>query len=92
MTRIPLDAIGYSVNPNTGTIHTRYADHGNGARTRTAKGVETLLDGQKPKACKLCYPSPRYPEPPRPPQKRRVLTWAQPAEIEVDDVEAVPGS
>ena len=74
MTRIPLDPNGYSVNPSTCTIHTRYADHGNGLRTRTEKGVLTLLDGQKPKLCKDCYPSPRYPAPPRPPQRRRVQT------------------
>ena len=91
MTRIPLDPNGYSVNVSTGTIHTRYADHGDGNRTRTEKGVLTLLDGQKPKACKLCYPSPRYPEPPRPPQKRRApsngtvtRTWAAPADLPTD--------
>ena len=73
MTRIPLDPNGYSVNPNTGTIHTRYADHGNGNRTRTTKGVLTLLDGKEGKACSVCYgKSPRYPETPRPPQRRRV--------------------
>ena len=69
MTRIPLDPEGYKVDG--ATLHTRYADHASGNRTRTEKGVRTLLDGQKPKPCKLCYPSPRYPEPPRPPQRRR---------------------
>ena len=72
MTRIPIDPIGYSVSDN-GMIHTRYADHGNGQRTRTTKGVETLLDGKRGKACEVCYgKTPRYPEPPRPAQKRRV--------------------
>ena len=74
MTRIPLDPDGYSVNPNTGTIHTRYADHGNGTRTRTEKGVLTLLDGKDGKACERCYgKTPRYPDTtPRPPQQRRL--------------------
>lgn len=72
MTRIPLDDIGYSVNPDTGTIHTRYATHSSGERTRTTKGVLTILKGKEGKACVLCYgKSPRYPEPPRPPQQRR---------------------
>ena len=80
MTRIPLDPIGYSVNANTGTIHTRYADHGNGERTRTPKGVLTLLDGKEGKACKSCYPSPQYPTPakPRTPQRRRTTPDAPP--------------
>ena len=69
MTRIPIDPIGYKVDG--ATIHTRYADHGNGQRTRTEKGVRTLLDGQRPKVCKDCYPNPQYAQPPRPPQKRR---------------------
>lgn len=75
MTRIPLDPIGYSVNQSTGTIHTRYAgDHaGDAYRTRTVKGVETLLDGRKPKVCDVCYPSPSYatPTPADKPQRRR---------------------
>jgi hypothetical protein len=72
--KIPIDPIGYAVNENTGTIHTRYADHGNGTRTRTVKGVETLLNGKKGTACKLCYPSPHYdtPAPSSEPPKRRV--------------------
>lgn len=73
MTRIPTDSEGYSVNQSTGTIHTRYADHGNGVRTRTTKGVETLLDGKQGRACKQCYgnnpPSPS--DTPRVPQVRR---------------------
>lgn len=74
MVKLPIDANGYAVTPSTGTVHTRYAGEHAGThyRTRTAKGVETLLDGKRPKICKLCYPSPRYPEPPRPPQRRRV--------------------
>lgn len=73
-TRIPIDPIGYKVDGST--IHTRYADHGKGQRTRTAKGVETLLDGAKPKVCRTCYgDKPRYPDTtPRPPQRRRVHT------------------
>ena len=73
MTRIPLDPIGYAVNIGTGTIHTRYADHGNGTRTRTTKGVLALLDGQPGKPCVTCYgKSPRYPDTtPRPIVKRR---------------------
>lgn len=72
MTRIPLDPKGYRVNPDTGTIHTRYADHGNGERTRTKRGVETLLDGKEGKPCRSCYPHPRYDTPAPKPQRRRV--------------------
>ena len=72
MTRIPIDPVGYSVNQNTGTIHTRYADHGNGERTRTEKGVRTLLDGKDGKACVTCYgKAPALLSTPRPPQVRR---------------------
>lgn len=76
MTRIPLDPIGYKVNPETGTIHTRYADlHAAGYRTRTTKGVLALLDGKVGKACEVCYGNtPAYPVGPRPSQKRRVPT------------------
>lgn len=71
--RIPIDPNGYAVNQDSGTIHTRYpgAHAGQHYRTRTPKGVESLLDGRTPKVCATCYPSPRYPEPPRPPQQRR---------------------
>lgn len=76
MTRIPLDPIGYSVNVGTGTIHTRYAgDHaGTAYRTRTAKGVLTLLDGKPGNVCAVCYgKTPRYPDTtPRPIQQRRL--------------------
>ena len=72
---IPLDPIGYSVNQSTGTVHTRYAgDHaGNAYRTRTERGVLTLLEGRQPKVCSVCYPSPRYAQPVKPkvPQQRR---------------------
>ena len=94
MTRIPLDAIGWKVNPDTGTIHTRYATHASGFRTRTEKGVLTLLDGKKGKACLQCYgKNPPYRnDTPRPTQKRRITSWAAPAEIEVDDATTLPGS
>lgn len=83
VTRIPLDPIGFSVNAETGTIHTRYADHGKGPagiRTRTKKGVLTLLAGKEGKACKACYPHPVF-DPPAPsatPQ-RRVQSWREKA-------------
>lgn len=93
MTRIPLDPIGYKVNPDTGTIHTRYATHAPGIRTRTEKGVLTLLDGKPGKACVTCYGKkpPYRDDTPRPTQKRRIQSWASPAEIEVDDAEAMSG-
>lgn len=76
--RLPIDPDGYSVNPSTGTVHTRYAgDHARDSwRTRTARGVENILDGQKGSVCKTCYPSPSYAKPARdePPQKRRTPT------------------
>jgi hypothetical protein len=84
-TRVPLDPDGYAVNAETGTIHTRYASHGNGTRTRTEKGVMTLLNGQDGKPCQICYPSPRYTEPPRPPQQRRIPTWARQGEMTLDE-------
>lgn len=73
MTRIPIDPNGYKVNPETGTIHTRYADlHAAGYRTRTTKGVLNLLDGKRGKACEVCYgKAPQYPDTPRPVQRRR---------------------
>ena len=74
MTRIPIDANGYAVNPATGTVHTRYAGEHAGLhyRTRTVKGVETLLDGKKLTVCSVCYPAPLYDTPaPSAPQQRR---------------------
>ena len=78
MTRIPLDPNGYKVNPSTGTIHIRYATHADGERTRTAKGVETILDGKQGRACMTCYGNkpPLPSDTPRPPQKRRVAASA----------------
>ena len=61
--KLPADLQGYAVNPSTGTIHTRYADHGNGAKTRTAKGVESILDGKAGRPCGTCYPSSDTPHP-----------------------------
>ena len=72
--RVPLDPNGYAVNPATGTVHTRYAGEHAGLhyRTRTVKGVETLLDGKKLTVCLVCYPSPQYDTPaPAKPQQRR---------------------
>lgn len=85
MTRIPLDPNGYSVNPSTGTIHTRYATHASGERTRTEKGVLTILDGKDGKACTVCYgKSPRYADKtPRPVQQRRIA--------KVEDAPTLPG-
>jgi hypothetical protein len=73
--RLPIDPDGYAVTLSTGTVHTRYAgEHaGTHMRTRTVKGVETLLDGRKPAICKVCYgdkpPLPASTS--RPPQQRR---------------------
>lgn len=74
MTRIPLDPDGYSVNQATGTVHTRYAgEHaGTTRRTRTGIGVETLLDGQKGKLCRQCYPVAEKQAPLSAPQTRRI--------------------
>lgn len=63
---IPIDDIGYSVEPDTGIIHTRYATHGDGTRTRTMKGAQSILGKQKAKPCAECYPSPQYIEPATP--------------------------
>lgn len=52
--RLPHDENGYTVTSN-GTVHTRYADHAEGARTRTAKGAGAL--GAK-RVCRVCYPLP----------------------------------
>lgn len=74
MTMIPLDPIGYAVNSSTGTVHTRYVGEHGGVtqRTRTVKGVETILDGRKLNVCAICYPRPLYPDTqPKAPQKRR---------------------
>jgi hypothetical protein len=72
---IPLDPVGYSVNAETGTIHTRYSFHDGKRyiRTRTEKGVRYLLQGKEGKPCKVCYPYPQYAttDTPRLPQRRR---------------------
>lgn len=71
---IPIDPEGYSINVDTGTIHTRYATHaGLFTRTRTVKGATYLLDGKDANPCSVCYPSPQYDLPPTPkkPQVRR---------------------
>lgn len=80
-TAIPIDAFGYKVDVPGKLIHTRYANHGEGVRTRTVKGVQTLLGDGGGKPCKDCYPAPRYAsDTPRSPQKRRSgKTWRQAA-------------
>ncbi|MCA1570822.1 MAG: hypothetical protein LC798_10995 [Chloroflexi bacterium] len=57
--KIPHDSQGYSVNPATSTVHTRYAgEHaGQTRRARTLAGAESLLDGADPHVCKTCYPA-----------------------------------
>lgn len=59
--KIPNDPQGYAVS-QTGTIHTRYAEHaGNANRTRTQAGARNLLGGNKGRVCQVCYPSPPSP-------------------------------
>ena len=53
--RLPPDPEGYTVEGQT--VHSRYASHANGYRSRTVKGVENLLDGKKPRICKDCFPA-----------------------------------
>ena len=87
MTRIPFDPIGFSVSED-GTIHTRYADHGNGTRTRTEKGVRNLLNGKRGKACVQCYgKTPRYASTTPAPQKEQVRRVPQ---VESSDAAALP--
>ena len=90
MTRIPIDPIGYKVNPETGVIHTRYADrHAAGYRTRTERGVLSLLDGKEGKACEVCYgKTPVHrPTTPRAPQVRRIPSTTEPTP---DDAPSLP--
>ena len=48
---------GYAVNPATGMIHLRYADHARGLeRVATEAGVLTVLAGVEPKVCRRCFP------------------------------------
>lgn len=55
--KIPNDSQGYAVS-QTGTIHTRYAEHaGDARRTRTQAGARNLLGGSKGRVCQVCYPS-----------------------------------
>lgn len=56
--KLPYDPQGYAVNAETGTVHTRYAgEHaGTTRRTRTAAGVDSILQGKSPKVCRTCYP------------------------------------
>ena len=53
--KVPTDPIGYLVEAD-GTVHTRYADHATGRRTRTARGVNNLLEGRKLRLCDDYYP------------------------------------
>lgn len=81
----PTDPDGYSVNLDTGTVHTRYAaDHaGNSYRTRTVRGVENLLDGREPKICRTCYPSAATTTPrstPTPQRRRNAAPVPRPTE------------
>ena len=76
--KLPADPVGYSVNRETGTVHTRYpgVHAGNVQRTRTARGVETLLDGRPMHVCRTCYlgdtPDPRPAPTAEAGQERRV--------------------
>jgi len=64
MTRpIPIDDRGYAVDPS-GIVHSRYATHTTGQRTRTFVGVMSIAGGRTLDPCDVCYP------PPPPPRKR----------------------
>ena len=66
MTRpIPIDDRGYAVDPS-GIVHSRYAAHATGQRTRTFVGVMSIAGGRTLEPCDVCYP------PPPPPRKARV--------------------
>lgn len=52
--KIPQDERGYKVDAE-GVLHTRYATHAEGQRTRTAQGAESI-GAVKP--CRDCYPVP----------------------------------
>jgi hypothetical protein len=64
MTRpIPIDDRGYAVDLS-GIVHSRYANHATGQRTRTFVGVMSIAGGRTLEPCDVCYP------PPPPPRKR----------------------
>lgn len=48
---------GWRVNPDTGVVHLRYADHAlNVVKVATVKGAESVLNGKPAIACKACFP------------------------------------
>lgn len=52
--RLPNDEAGYKVDAK-GVVHSRYATHADGRRTRTVAGAQ----GMNPeKVCRDCYPLP----------------------------------
>ena len=52
---LPIDPVGYAVDPKTGEVHTRWASHAVGLpRTRQATGVWAIL-GREPVPCRECY-------------------------------------
>ena len=71
--KLPVDPEGFLISED-GTVHTRYATHAQGERTRTERGAFHLLNGKRGKVCAECYGKNPHPSPdPTPPaaQKRR---------------------
>ncbi len=63
--RLPDDQNGYTVVD--GKVHTRYADHAEGPRTRTKEGAAVL--GAET-LCAECYPPPKPRAPAKPRQSK----------------------
>ena len=56
MPYLPPTDHGYSVHAPSGTVHLRYADHGQDLQRTSMTGVYNVLDGREPTLCEECFP------------------------------------
>lgn len=68
---VPAGQRGYRVNPDTGVVHLRYAEHApNAVKVGTAAAVLRVLGGRDPSTCRICFPAKKAPARRSPSKKR----------------------
>lgn len=102
MSDIPYRERGYSVEPDTLTVHERYQDHAPRAMRTSAFGVSEYAKGRTPIACETCFPAPKPVKAKEPkgvkpkaePTPREGMTWVDNADgarwVANEDIEDAP--
>lgn len=78
---LPYEPLGYAVNPKSGVVHKRHAEHAVGLRRTSAAGVANMLS--QPKLCEACFGAPPKPA-------KRTSTRFNPKPVKVIEPEPEP--